>query len=224
MVIRAPSSAAAAKSETVRTRSGSPVGQLDQRLGADPFQDSGPGRPGGGDHPNTPVQREAHRRLTHRGARAVDDQQLTRLDAEVVERAPRRLGRHRQRGACSAVTPSLHPDRLGSLMSDQIRQTVPGSSRSPGASDPPTAARGPAGCRGRRSERTAEVVRPVAGRGRPGGHGPVEVLEGPVPPLPRTVHQAHGCQSRRQDRPVGARLLRTISVMGRSSPTRRSVA
>ncbi|WP_199725746.1 hypothetical protein [Nocardiopsis sp. Huas11] len=44
------------------------------------------------------MQREAHRRLTHGRARAVDEQEITRLDAEVVERAPRRLGRHRQRG------------------------------------------------------------------------------------------------------------------------------
>ncbi|MFD3880716.1 acyl-CoA-like ligand-binding transcription factor [Streptomyces microflavus] len=44
------------------------------------------------------MQREAHRSLTHGGARAVDEQQLAPLDAEVVERAPRRLGCHRQRG------------------------------------------------------------------------------------------------------------------------------
>lgn len=163
MVIRTPSSAAAAKSETVRTRLGSPVssirvgseppaglvgavdpapgrrgvqGAVDAasgqcadafghalavggHLGADRFQGGGPSRPGGGDHPNTLVQREAHRRLTHGGARAVDEQQLTRLDAEVVERAPRRLGRHRQRGglfggdAAGDACPGRHQRVLG---------------------------------------------------------------------------------------------------------------
>jgi len=72
-------------------------------LGAELFQGGGPRRSGGGDHPDIPVQCEARRRRTHGGARGVGVQQLARLDAEVVERVPRRLGRHRQGVLCFAT-------------------------------------------------------------------------------------------------------------------------